>query len=270
MRWLYRHQDRVVSRAELLEQVFGQRGDLQTRAVDMAIAVLRKKLETDPATANGDRLGQGRGVRMATARADHDQRAPRAFYAAGLLAALLAALLGAWFCLGLARRAACGNTRCSQAPRVAAEQRADELARELRAELEALIAREVRRPYFHYQNLMHDPKASAGTRRLAVAARARPRGRARARLLPARRQRPGDHADDQRRRAGAVGTRAPRRQPCVSRSGRARSVSVSSRRPLRATGQLVAEARPAAASAAPRPRPQPEAAPSLARRNRRK
>jgi len=39
----------VVSRAELLEQVFGQRGDVQTRAVDMAIAVLRKKLETDPA-----------------------------------------------------------------------------------------------------------------------------------------------------------------------------------------------------------------------------
>jgi len=49
VRWLYRHQDRVVSRAELLEQVFGQRGDLQTRAVDMAIAVLRKKLELDPA-----------------------------------------------------------------------------------------------------------------------------------------------------------------------------------------------------------------------------
>jgi DNA-binding response OmpR family regulator len=49
VRWLHRHQDRVVSRAELLEQVFGQRGDLQTRAVDMAIAVLRKKVETDPA-----------------------------------------------------------------------------------------------------------------------------------------------------------------------------------------------------------------------------
>ncbi len=48
VRWLYRHQDRVVSRAELLGQVFGQRGDLQTRAVDMAIAVLRKKLEIDP------------------------------------------------------------------------------------------------------------------------------------------------------------------------------------------------------------------------------
>jgi DNA-binding response OmpR family regulator len=50
VRWLYRHRDRVVSRAELLEHVFGQRRDLQTRAVDMAIAVLRKKLESDPAT----------------------------------------------------------------------------------------------------------------------------------------------------------------------------------------------------------------------------
>jgi len=50
VRWLYRHRDRVVSRAELLEQVFGQRRDLQTRAVDVAIAVLRKKLEIDPAT----------------------------------------------------------------------------------------------------------------------------------------------------------------------------------------------------------------------------
>jgi len=49
VRWLFRHQGRVVSRAELLEQVFGQRGDLQTRAVDMAIAVLRKKVEADPA-----------------------------------------------------------------------------------------------------------------------------------------------------------------------------------------------------------------------------
>jgi two-component system alkaline phosphatase synthesis response regulator PhoP len=49
VRWLYRHHDRVVSRAELLEHVFGQRGDLQTRAVDMAIAVLRKKLERNPA-----------------------------------------------------------------------------------------------------------------------------------------------------------------------------------------------------------------------------
>jgi len=50
VRWLYQHRDRVVTRAELLEHVFGQRGDLQTRAVDVAIAVLRKKVEADPAT----------------------------------------------------------------------------------------------------------------------------------------------------------------------------------------------------------------------------
>jgi two-component system alkaline phosphatase synthesis response regulator PhoP len=50
VRWLHRHRSRVVSRAELLEQVFGQRRDLHTRAVDMAISVLRKKLETDPAS----------------------------------------------------------------------------------------------------------------------------------------------------------------------------------------------------------------------------
>jgi DNA-binding response OmpR family regulator len=49
LRWLHRHKGRVVARAELLEQVFGMRGDLETRAVDMAIAVLRKKVERDPA-----------------------------------------------------------------------------------------------------------------------------------------------------------------------------------------------------------------------------
>ena len=49
VRFLHRHRGKVVTRAELLENVFGQRGDLQTRAVDMAIAVLRKKIERDPA-----------------------------------------------------------------------------------------------------------------------------------------------------------------------------------------------------------------------------
>ena len=48
VRMLHERGGRVVSRAELLEGVFGQRGDLQTRAVDMAIAVLRKKIETTP------------------------------------------------------------------------------------------------------------------------------------------------------------------------------------------------------------------------------
>lgn len=87
--------------------------------------------------------------------------APRALHAAGLLAALLAALLGAWFVSGW-HDVRMRQQEMRQAPRVAADRRASELARELRAELEGLLAREVRRPYFHYQNLMHDPKASAG------------------------------------------------------------------------------------------------------------
>ena len=85
----------------------------------------------------------------------------RAWYAAALLFALLAALLGAWFFSGW------HDVRMRQAdvrdsPQRAAAQRADEIARDIHSELEALIAREVRRPYFHYQNLMHDPKASVG------------------------------------------------------------------------------------------------------------
>ena len=37
------------SRAELLENVWQQPGDLQTRTVDMTIANLRQKIERDPA-----------------------------------------------------------------------------------------------------------------------------------------------------------------------------------------------------------------------------
>jgi signal transduction histidine kinase len=87
--------------------------------------------------------------------------APRALYVASILAALLVALLGAWFVSGW-HDVRMRQHEVRQAPRVAAEQRASDLARELHAELEALVAREVRRPYFHYQNLIHDPKASAG------------------------------------------------------------------------------------------------------------
>ncbi len=47
LRWLYRHRNRSVSRAELLEQVWGTVGTLQTRTVDMTIAKLRQKVERD-------------------------------------------------------------------------------------------------------------------------------------------------------------------------------------------------------------------------------
>ncbi len=50
LRWLHRHRNRSVSRAELLEQVWGTVGTLQTRTVDMTIAKLRQKIESDPAS----------------------------------------------------------------------------------------------------------------------------------------------------------------------------------------------------------------------------
>ena len=49
LRWLYRHRGRAVSRSELLESVWGVRGDLETRTVDVTVANLRQKIEADPA-----------------------------------------------------------------------------------------------------------------------------------------------------------------------------------------------------------------------------
>jgi DNA-binding response OmpR family regulator len=49
VRWLARRAGQVVSRGELLEHVWGVSPRNETRAVDVAIAELRKKLERDPA-----------------------------------------------------------------------------------------------------------------------------------------------------------------------------------------------------------------------------
>ena len=86
---------------------------------------------------------------------------PRALAAAVLLGALVASLLVGWFVSGW-RDVRVREAAIRSVPREAADQRAVELAGELRAELERLIAREISRPYFHYQNLMHDPQTSAG------------------------------------------------------------------------------------------------------------
>jgi DNA-binding response OmpR family regulator len=48
LRWLSGHRGQGVSRAELLERVWGVPGHLHTRAVDMAIMHLRRKVERDP------------------------------------------------------------------------------------------------------------------------------------------------------------------------------------------------------------------------------
>jgi two-component system, OmpR family, response regulator len=49
VRWLARHAGQVVSRAELLQHVWRVSAANETRAVDVAIAGLRAKLERDPA-----------------------------------------------------------------------------------------------------------------------------------------------------------------------------------------------------------------------------
>jgi DNA-binding response OmpR family regulator len=48
VRWLARHAGHVVSRADLLQHVWGVSPRAETRAVDVAIAGLRAKLERDP------------------------------------------------------------------------------------------------------------------------------------------------------------------------------------------------------------------------------
>jgi two-component system response regulator RegX3 len=49
LRWLHRHSAHAVSRAELLEQIWGLRADTETRTVDVTIANLRHKIERDAA-----------------------------------------------------------------------------------------------------------------------------------------------------------------------------------------------------------------------------
>lgn len=81
----------------------------------------------------------------------------RTLYAALLLIGVLAAPLVAWFFSGWADvRAQQRELRAE--PTRAAEAKAAGLASELRQELTRLLAREAERPYFHYQNLFHDPR----------------------------------------------------------------------------------------------------------------
>jgi DNA-binding response OmpR family regulator len=61
LRWLYRHRTRVVTRAELLEQIWGFRSDTETRTVDVTIANLRHKIERDPSEPKIIRAVKGVG-----------------------------------------------------------------------------------------------------------------------------------------------------------------------------------------------------------------
>ena len=48
LRWLHRHRQRAVTRAELLQTVWGANEEIETRTVDMTIANLRQKIERHP------------------------------------------------------------------------------------------------------------------------------------------------------------------------------------------------------------------------------
>src|SRR5262249_11809228 len=106
------------------------------------------------------RVGQRRRLCM-EARAVIATRVPRVLYATALLTASLALLLGAWFVSGW-HDVRTRQRELAVAPHSAAEHGTIERARTGDADLEELVARETRRPYFQYQNLMHDPRASAG------------------------------------------------------------------------------------------------------------
>jgi DNA-binding response OmpR family regulator len=64
LRYLVRHQGRIVSRKELLEQVWRMREDTDTRAIDNFIVRLRRYLEDDPANPTFLRTVRGIGYRF--------------------------------------------------------------------------------------------------------------------------------------------------------------------------------------------------------------
>ena len=64
LRYLVRHQGRIISRKELLEQVWRMREDTDTRAIDNFIVRLRRYLEDDPANPTFLRTVRGIGYRF--------------------------------------------------------------------------------------------------------------------------------------------------------------------------------------------------------------
>jgi len=102
-------------------------------------------------------VATGVGGRVTVAR-----RPGRVVIAAVLLAAALAGLLGVWFVSGWADVRA-RQHELATAPAHDATQLGDQVARDLRSELGRLVAREAARPYYHYGNLFHDPKAGGSS-----------------------------------------------------------------------------------------------------------
>jgi len=63
VRWLHRHAQRIVTRGELLQNVWGVSPDNTTRAVDVAISALRAKIEENPKEPKIIQSTKGAGYR---------------------------------------------------------------------------------------------------------------------------------------------------------------------------------------------------------------
>ncbi|MGE0401554.1 MAG: sensor histidine kinase [Kofleriaceae bacterium] len=83
----------------------------------------------------------------------------RTVIAAVLLVAALATLLGAWFFAGWSDVRA-RQIEARTEPTREAARRSEDLAQDLRLQLDTVVGTESERAYFHYQNLFRDPRAS--------------------------------------------------------------------------------------------------------------
>ena len=84
----------------------------------------------------------------------------RSLWAAALGVAILALVLIGWFVTGW-RSARFEARTVAEAPAAQAMARARDVASELSRRLESLRAREGERPYYHFQNLFHDPRGAS-------------------------------------------------------------------------------------------------------------
>ncbi len=77
MRYLLRHEGRVVSRGELLENVWELEGDASSRAPDQFIRRLRKLLERDPAQPTIIHTVRDAGYRLVLPESTEPHLSPR-------------------------------------------------------------------------------------------------------------------------------------------------------------------------------------------------
>ena len=75
LRYLVRNRDRIISRKELLEQVWHVREDTDTRAIDNFVVRLRRYIEEDPSTPRHLQTVRGVGYRFVPNPEDETSRA---------------------------------------------------------------------------------------------------------------------------------------------------------------------------------------------------